>query len=255
MIVTHDPRIAEQLRARRPHRGRPASKKIGSTERPMKSRLAGINKHLASLRESVVDGVVDIRSHRSRSHPPARGHRPRRGLGGGDLRAHRRRQAPDDGVLRPHRRHPQDVHPQPSGHQGPVQTAAERNSKGLTYDDALALKREATTLELVEPTMERSELVKSPGYEKNAGDRGEPPPPTSPCTTSTPRRAGSSPPKTSPRARRWWCWAPPAASRSSGDDRRWARPSTSEAAATRWWGSWRRRSSTSTPPTTTAWSG
>ena len=47
-----------------------------------------------------------------------------------------------------------------------VKSALERNSRGLTYDDALALAREATTLELVEPTMIRTELVKTPGYEK-----------------------------------------------------------------------------------------
>ena len=33
----------------------------------MKMRLAGMKKHLASLRESVVDGVADIRSHWSRT--------------------------------------------------------------------------------------------------------------------------------------------------------------------------------------------
>jgi len=46
------------------------------------------------------------------------------------------------------------------------QNAIEKRSKGLTYDDALALKAQATTLELVEPTMERREVVRAPGFEK-----------------------------------------------------------------------------------------
>jgi putative ABC transport system permease protein len=46
------------------------------------------------------------------------------------------------------------------------QNAQEKKSKGLTYSDALALGREATTLELVEPTMVRREVVKAPGFEK-----------------------------------------------------------------------------------------
>src|SRR5437762_2423153 len=47
-----------------------------------------------------------------------------------------------------------------------VQTAAEKSSKGLTYDDAMAISRQATLIELVEPTMQRVELVRGPGYEK-----------------------------------------------------------------------------------------
>src|SRR5512134_2370659 len=46
------------------------------------------------------------------------------------------------------------------------QNAVEKKSKGLTYDDARALKAQATTLELVEPTLERMEVVKAPGFEK-----------------------------------------------------------------------------------------
>ena len=46
------------------------------------------------------------------------------------------------------------------------QNAQEKKSKGLTYDDAVALAGEATLIELVEPTMERQELVKAPGFEK-----------------------------------------------------------------------------------------
>src|SRR5512134_4038647 len=46
------------------------------------------------------------------------------------------------------------------------QNAVEKKSKGLTYADATALANEATTLSLVEPTMERQEVVKAPGFEK-----------------------------------------------------------------------------------------
>ena len=55
------------------------------------------------------------------------------------------------------------------------QNAVEKKSKGLTYDDALALKAQATTLELVEPTMERREIVKAPGFEKELEVAGSTP--------------------------------------------------------------------------------
>jgi len=47
-----------------------------------------------------------------------------------------------------------------------VQTAAQKSSKGLTYDDAVVLAREAKLIELVEPTVQRNEIVKGHGYEK-----------------------------------------------------------------------------------------
>jgi putative ABC transport system permease protein len=55
------------------------------------------------------------------------------------------------------------------------QNAVEKKSKGLTYDDALALKAQATTLELVEPTIQRNELVKAPGFEKRLDVSGATP--------------------------------------------------------------------------------
>jgi putative ABC transport system permease protein len=55
------------------------------------------------------------------------------------------------------------------------QNAQEKKSKGLTLDDADALKRQATTLELVEPTMQRSELVRTPGFEKRLDISGATP--------------------------------------------------------------------------------
>ena len=71
------------------------------------------------------------------------------------------------------------------------QNAQEKKSKGLTYEDALALAREATLLELVEPTMERQELVRVAGLREAARDLGRDARPTSRCTTSTPPRAAS----------------------------------------------------------------
>ncbi|HXY41628.1 MAG TPA: ABC transporter permease [Vicinamibacteria bacterium] len=55
------------------------------------------------------------------------------------------------------------------------QNAVEKKSKGLTYDDALALKAQAATLDLVEPTMQRSELLKAPGFEKRLDISGATP--------------------------------------------------------------------------------
>jgi hypothetical protein len=63
------------------------------------------------------------------------------------------------------------------------QNAQEKKSKGLTYDDAMALQREAALIELVEPTMERQELVKTAGSRSGWRSRG-PLPTTSRCTTS-----------------------------------------------------------------------
>ena len=55
------------------------------------------------------------------------------------------------------------------------QSLLEKKSKGLTYDDALALTRHATLLEIVEPTMERRELVRVPGFEKQLDISGATP--------------------------------------------------------------------------------
>ena len=55
------------------------------------------------------------------------------------------------------------------------QNAHEKKSKGLTYEDALALEREATLIELVEPTMTRPELVRVPGFEKQLDVSGATP--------------------------------------------------------------------------------
>jgi putative ABC transport system permease protein len=122
-------------------------------------------KHLASLWESVVDGVVDINSHRSRSILQLIGIV----LGVASVVA-------TFGLIDGGRQQVMEFFEQTGGvrkmfirnkdTQGAVQNAAEKKSKGLTYDDAQALSREAKLLELVEPTMERSEVVRGPGYER-----------------------------------------------------------------------------------------
>jgi ABC-type antimicrobial peptide transport system permease subunit len=124
-----------------------------------------MKKYLSSLWESVVDGVVDINSHRSRSLLQLVGIV----LGVGSVVATLglidggRRQAmkffDETGGIRKMRIENKEM-------KGVTQSAAEKRSKGLTYDDAQALLTQATTLELVEPTMERQEIVKAPGFEK-----------------------------------------------------------------------------------------
>jgi ABC-type antimicrobial peptide transport system permease subunit len=130
----------------------------------MKTRLLTAKKHLASLRESVIDGVADIRSHWSRTMLQLVGIV----LGVASVVA-------TFGLIDGGRRQMTEFFDKTGGikkmfirdrDQKATQTAAEKHSKGLTYDDALALKREATTLEQVEPTMERRELVRAPGFEK-----------------------------------------------------------------------------------------
>jgi putative ABC transport system permease protein len=55
------------------------------------------------------------------------------------------------------------------------QDATEKKSKGLTYADAGALRAESTTLSLVEPTVQRREIVKAPGFEKRLDISGSTP--------------------------------------------------------------------------------
>lgn len=124
-----------------------------------------MKKHLASLWESVIDGVVDINSHRSRSVLQVVGIV----LGVASVVA-------TFGLIDGGRQQMTEFFESTGGIRkmrignkettGATLTAAEKHSKGLTYDDALALSREATTLELIEPTIERQELVKAPGFEK-----------------------------------------------------------------------------------------
>lgn len=120
---------------------------------------------LASLWESVIDGVVDMNSHRTRSVLQLVGIV----LGVGSVVATfglidgGRQQVmaffEKTGGVRKMLIRDKEVHEV-------VQTAAQKSSKGLTYDDAVVLAREAKTIELVEPTVQRNEIVKGHGYEK-----------------------------------------------------------------------------------------
>ncbi len=118
-----------------------------------------------SLWDSVVDGVVDMAAHKTRSVLQMVGII----LGVGSVVA-------TFGLIDGGRRQGQEFWEQTGGIKKMLvrdqdarelkQNAQQKKSKGLTYDDALAIKAQATTLELVEPTMERNELVKAPGFEK-----------------------------------------------------------------------------------------
>jgi ABC-type antimicrobial peptide transport system permease subunit len=130
-----------------------------------------MKKHLASLWESVIDGVVDINSHRSRSLLQVIGIV----LGVASVVA-------TFGLIEGGKRQMTEVFDQTGGIRkmridnkqttSATQTAADKNSKGLTYDDFLALQRDAKLLEIVEPTMEREALVKAPSYEKTIAVSG-----------------------------------------------------------------------------------
>src|SRR6185503_4064010 len=120
---------------------------------------------LASLWESVIDGVVDMNSHRSRSVLQLVGIV----LGVASVVA-------TFGLIDGGRQQVMAFFDQTGGvrkmfirnkqTEGAQQSAAEKSSKRLTYDDALTLQRDARLLELVEPTIERQEVVRGPGYEK-----------------------------------------------------------------------------------------
>ena len=120
---------------------------------------------LASVWESVIDGVMDMNSHRTRSVLQLVGIV----LGVASVVA-------TFGLIDGGRQQVMAFFDQTGGvrkmlirnkdAREVVQTAAEKSSKGLTYDDAVVLAREARLIELVEPTMERLETVKGPGYEK-----------------------------------------------------------------------------------------
>jgi putative ABC transport system permease protein len=139
------------------------------------ARFRALRNLLYSLWDSVVDGVVDMNAHKSRSVLQMVGII----LGVGSVVA-------TFGLIDGGRRQGQKFWEETGGIKKMFireldaremkQDAIEKKSKGLTYDDALALKAQATTLELVEPTMERSELVKAPGgFEKQIDVSGDTP--------------------------------------------------------------------------------
>lgn len=129
------------------------------------ARFRALRNLLFSLWDSLVDGVVDMGAHKSRSLLQMVGII----LGVGSVVA-------TFGLIDGGRRQGQKFWEETGGIKKMFireldaremkQNALEKKSKGLTYDDALALKAQATTLELVEPTMERREIVKAPGFEK-----------------------------------------------------------------------------------------
>ena len=131
-------------------------------------------KHLASLWESLKDGVLDMASHPSRSVLQLVGIV----LGVASVVA-------TFGLIDGGRQQVMAFFEETGGvrkmfirdkeTEGAQETASEKRSKGLTYDDAVALAREARLLELVEPTMERDELVRAPGFEKTLDISGATP--------------------------------------------------------------------------------
>jgi ABC-type antimicrobial peptide transport system permease subunit len=130
-----------------------------------------MRKHLSSLWESVVDGVVDINTHRTRSLLQLVGIV----LGVASVVA-------TFGLIDGGRRQVMEFFDSTGGVRKmridnkqtgqAVQSAAEKSSDGLSYDDAVALSRQARKLELVEPTIERSELVRAAGFEKKLAVSG-----------------------------------------------------------------------------------
>jgi putative ABC transport system permease protein len=129
------------------------------------ARFRALRNLFFSLWDSVIDGVVDMAAHKSRSILQMVGII----LGVGSVVA-------TFGLIDGGRRQGQKFWEQTGGIKKMLvrdqdahelkQNAQQKKSKGLTYDDALVLKAQATTLELVEPTMERNELIKAPGFEK-----------------------------------------------------------------------------------------
>lgn len=129
---------------------------------------------LGSLWESLLDGVADIGSHRLRTALQALGIV----LGVASVVA-------TFGLIDGGKRQMNEFFDQTGGirkmmvrdldTRAASRTAAEQGSVGLTYGDALRLRREASTLELVEPTVERRERVKAPGFEKELEIAGSTP--------------------------------------------------------------------------------
>jgi ABC-type antimicrobial peptide transport system permease subunit len=124
-----------------------------------------MRRYLSSIWESVVDGIVDIGSHKMRTALQAVGIV----LGVASVVA-------TFGLIQGGKQQMQDFFNKTGGvrrvfignkdTRGAIQTAAEKKSVGLSYDDALLLTQSTKTLELVEPTMERQDRVVAPGFEK-----------------------------------------------------------------------------------------
>jgi putative ABC transport system permease protein len=138
------------------------------------SRVRALRIHLASLWDSVVDGIADINTHRSRSVLQMVGIV----LGVASVVA-------TFGLIDGGRAQSNKFWDQTGGVRKMFireldsrelkQNAAERKSKGLTWDDAQALSKQATTLEIVEPTMIRRENVRTDGFDKGLDISGATP--------------------------------------------------------------------------------
>ncbi|HEY8231859.1 MAG TPA: ABC transporter permease [Vicinamibacteria bacterium] len=138
------------------------------------ARSALFRRYLVSLWDSVKDGVVDMTTHRSRSLLQMVGIV----LGVASVVA-------TFGLIDGGRRKGQEFWDKTGGVRKMFireldaremkQNANERKSKGLSFDDAMALQGQATLVELVEPTMTRPELVRVPGFEKQLDVSGATP--------------------------------------------------------------------------------
>ncbi len=125
-----------------------------------------MKKYFFSLWESLVDGVVDINTHRSRSLLQVIGIIlgvasvvATFGLIEGGQRQMNRVYDMTGGIRKMRIDNKQTTEA--------TQGAADRASKGLTYDDSVALRRDARLLEIVESTMQREALVRAAGgFEK-----------------------------------------------------------------------------------------
>jgi putative ABC transport system permease protein len=116
-----------------------------------------------NLRESIIDGLADVRSHKGRTLLQTLGVI----LGVGSLVA-------VQGLVDAGRRQSLDFYAEVGGlekilvfnrpSKQVVQTARQLASDGLTWDDALALKREIATARLVDPIVEVNELVRYGSY-------------------------------------------------------------------------------------------
>ena len=125
-----------------------------------------MKRHLFSIWESVIDGAVDINSHRARSILQVLGIV----LGVASVVA-------TFGLIAGGRQQLTDFYDSTGGVRKmlirnkevtrAVQSAAEKSSLGVTYDDAKALLRDSTLLELVEPTLELRRTLRAPGFEKD----------------------------------------------------------------------------------------
>ncbi|MCU0241217.1 MAG: ABC transporter permease [Vicinamibacteria bacterium] len=133
-----------------------------------------MKRYLASLWESVLDGVIDIGSHKTRTLLQAVGIV----LGVASVVA-------TAGLIDGGKKRMEDFFDKTGGvrklyvgnkdTRGLTMSAAQKKSKGLTYEDAAWLIREAKTLELVEPIMERQEQVRRLDFDKRLNIQGTSP--------------------------------------------------------------------------------